>query len=345
MSLEKSQKIYSWKKELKEIFLISLIGIPWGFFMCGECGHLYYSMIVSASIWIVLWKGNDYLSYFMDIKYQWLKQPVHRLVLGIIGHTVLTTLAIVGIFYFYQFFMNISIGNMQSMILLGIGVTFIVTIILHSAQFLISWRQMAVESERMNKEVISAKYEALKNQVNPHFLFNSFNVLTNLVYEDQDTAAKFIKKLSDVYRYVLDSREKELVSLKEEMGFVESYIFLQKMRHNEGLNFKVEMPTSHNFGIAPLALQMLIENAIKHNIASEEFPLTISVKIKDDYLEIVNTLQKKNILKEDSSGVGISNIKARYKYLSNTPVEILQEKNQFIVRLPLINLKDADIDN
>jgi sensor histidine kinase YesM len=247
MSQDKSQKVYSWKKELKEIFLISLIGIPWGYFMCRECGHLLYSMIVSASIWIVLWKGNDYLSYYMDLKYQWLKHPVHRLVLGIIGHTVLTTLAIIGIFYFYQFFMNISIGNIQSLILIGIGVTFIMTIILQSVQFLISWRQLAVESERMNKEMISAKYEALKNQVNPHFLFNSFNVLTNLVYEDQDTAAKFIKKLSDVYRYVLDSREKELVSLKEEMNFVKSYIFLQKMRHNEGLNIEIDIPHAHTY--------------------------------------------------------------------------------------------------
>ncbi len=339
MSVSKSQIIYSWKKELKEIFLISLIGIPWGYLTCLECEHKSWAIMISSTVWVVLWKGNQYVSHLMDLKYQWIKQPVHRLVLGLVGHTAVTVISMLSVFYIYELILNITLQNAQTTILISIGATFVITLILQSREFLISWRQLAVNTEIINKEAISARYETLKNQVNPHFLFNSLNVLTNLVYEDQDLAAKFIKKLSEVYRYVLDSREKNMVTLKEELIFVDSYIFLQKLRHSEGLNIDIQVDLNSNIGVAPLALQMLLENAIKHNIVSEEEPLSISLKTESDYLIVTNNLQKKNIVVEENSGVGLSNIKARYHYLSDKAVEVLQQNQQFIVRLPLLDFK------
>lgn len=345
MSVLKNFAPGGWKKELKEIILISLFGIPWAFIWCRQCTEYTIAMTISATIWVVMWKGNQFVSCLIDLKYEWLKQPIHRLVIGLVGHTGFTAGAMYFILYFFHHVFNVNIGNANLSILIAIGITFLISLILHSRDFLISWRHLAIESERMKKEMISAKYEALKNQVNPHFLFNSFNVLTNLVFEDQNTAAKFIKKLSEVYRYVLDSREKEIVPLDEEIDFVKSYVFLQKIRHSEGLNVKLELPETTIFGIAPLALQMLIENAIKHNIVSEESPLSISVKIEGDFLLISNTLQKKNILDEDSSGIGIENIKSRYKYLSDKSVKVSQENDEFKVQIPLINLNNENTNN
>ena len=334
-----------WKKELKEIILIALFGIPWAFLWCRQCTDYSISIIISSTVWVVMWKGNSYVSCLIDLKYQWLKQPVHRLITGLIGHTIFTAVAMYCLYYFYHNLFDIRIGNVNKSILISIGITFLISLILHSREFLISWRQLAIESERMNKEIITAKYEALKNQVNPHFLFNSFNVLTNLVFEDQNLAAKFIKKLSEVYRYVLDSREKEIVPLNEEVDFVKSYIFLQKIRHSEGLNVNIEIPENTKYGIAPLALQMLMENAIKHNVVSEESPLNIDVKIEGGFLIVSNNIQKKNILKEDSSGVGIENIKARYNFLSDKSVMVSEVNDEYKVQIPLIDLNNAGINN
>ncbi len=330
------EKSFSWKKELKESALIALIGIPWGYMMCPNCEVKIYTFIISASIWVVLWKGNQLTGYYMDQWYDWLKQPVHRLVIGVLGHAAFTALAILGIYYFYNLFFDLYLGNLNFTLLIAIGVTFLVSAFLYGSEFLSAWKELAIDSERMKKEAITAKYESLKNQVNPHFLFNSFNVLTNLVYEDQDVAAKFIKKLSEVYRYVLEARNKELVSLTEELKFVEAYIFLQKIRHSDSLKFENKLGIVNGLKVAPMALQMLVENSIKHNIVAENQPLTIYMFSEGDYIYVSNALQKKNIIKEAGSGIGLANIRARYEFLSNVPVKVEEENNEFKVGLPII---------
>jgi LytS/YehU family sensor histidine kinase len=162
-----------------------------------------------------------------------------------------------------------------------------------------------------------------------------------LVYDDQDTAAKFIKQLSQVYRYVLESREKNLVSLSTELEFIDSYFFLQKMRFGESLNVKIDIPQDvQQCQVPPLAIQMLIENAIKHNIVSKNNALIIEVSIENGEKIIVkNNVQRKNILAEESSGIGLNNIIERYKYLSDQKVEI-EDGEMFLVKLPLIPLDE-----
>jgi LytS/YehU family sensor histidine kinase len=195
-------------------------------------------------------------------------------------------------------------------------------------------RQATLDAEVLQKESAIAKYESLKNQVSPHFLFNSFNALTNLVYEDQDKAAKFIKQLSEVYRYVLDTREKEVVPLREERKFLDAYLFLQQIRFGDKLNLTIELDDLKCL-VAPLVLQILVENAIKHNIVSEENPLQINIYAKDEFIVVENNLQQKSVIVNDSSGVGLDNIKKRYAFLSDRPVEILNDK-KFIVRIPIL---------
>jgi LytS/YehU family sensor histidine kinase len=171
--------------------------------------------------------------------------------------------------------------------------------------------------------------------VSPHFLFNSLNALTNLVYEDQEKAVKFIKQLSEVYRYVLDTRDKEVVSLTEELKFLESYLFLQRIRFGNKLRVTIDL--SGDPMLAPLALQMLIENAIKHNIISEADPLNIRIFSEDGYLTVENNLQKKSVLGERSSGVGLDNIRKRYEFLTDREVKVLETPVSFVVKLPLLN--------
>ncbi|MCX2742800.1 histidine kinase [Mangrovivirga sp. M17] len=329
---------FNLKKELFESFLIFLIGIPWGYLMCSTCENMIYPILISGVFWVTLWKGNQFLSAILDLKVSWVKAPLLRALTGVLGHSFITFILVTGIFKVVELF-GITISNYKLTVLISIGITLVMTLILYARKFLLSWRQAAIDSERMQKEIITAKFETLKNQVNPHFLFNSLNTLTNLVFENQNTAAKFIKKLSEVYRYVLEVKDKELVKLEEEMNFVRSYVFLQKIRHenalyiNENLNGLKE---SHNIMVPPLTLQLLIENAIKHNVLSSESPLNIDIYIKEERIFVENNLQIKNIIDENSTGVGLENIRSRYKYLSPDAIKINKDQNIFSVSLPLI---------
>jgi LytS/YehU family sensor histidine kinase len=170
-------------------------------------------------------------------------------------------------------------------------------------------------------------------------LFNSLNALTNLVYEDQDKAAKFIKQLSEVYRYVLDTREKELVTLREELDFVQSYLFLQQIRFDSNLKVNVNLSNVHG-KIAPLALQTLLENAIKHNIISVDNPLSIEVYEENGFICVINSLQKKTLVTENGTGLGLENIKSRYKFLTEKEVEVSEDNGKFSVKLPLIEMEE-----
>ena len=163
-------------------------------------------------------------------------------------------------------------------------------------------------------------------------------MLTSLVETDQQKAVKYIRKLSEVYRYVLDSRQKEVVPLPEELHFLDSYIYLQKIRHGEAIQVQNDIPLDPNLMVVPLALQMLLENAMKHNVALEEEPLQIHLYLEDDYLVVQNNLQERRIW-EESTGMGLSNIESRYSYLTNRKVQIHATAHDFIVKLPLLYFK------
>jgi LytS/YehU family sensor histidine kinase len=211
---------------------------------------------------------------------------------------------------------------------------------MHGKEFLENWRKAALDTEILRKESAVARYESLKSQVNPHFLFNSFNALTNLVYEDQDKAAKFIKQLSEVYRYVLVTHEKETVSIQEELRFVKSYLFLQEIRFGDNLKVKLDLDNAMG-NVAPLALQLLLENAIKHNIVSQENPLFVEMKVKDGFVWIENKLQRKSVLGENSPGMGLNNIRSRYSFLSNKEVIVNESEGKFSVGLPVVEIEEV----
>jgi LytS/YehU family sensor histidine kinase len=162
------------------------------------------------------------------------------------------------------------------------------------------------------------------------------NTLSGLVEQKPELATDFIKKLSDIYRYVLEQNDKELVSIKEEMKFVEDYVYLLKMRFGKGLIFNSRLNNNQNFQVAPLGIQMMVENAIKHNIISDDMPLKIEMEIEDGFVIVKNNIQNKNIINSGKEPLGLENLKKRYAYLSNAPVEVIELNSKFIVKLPII---------
>ena len=326
------------KKRISLFPWLVLGGVSMTLFVCQSCRSSaeYFFSVSALTIfcWTLMWFGNEYLHEYLDEKIDWTKHPVKRLIVGLVVMLVYTIPTIYVVMVVTEMFSNLNIGAISKTIYMSVGITLVITMVLTSRSFLFNWRQTAIDAEKFKRESTVAKFESLRNQVNPHFLFNSLNALTNLVYEDQDKAAKFIKQLSEVYRYLLDTRDKEIVPLEEEKKFLESYLFLQQIRFGEKLKLTVSLDDRPCM-VPPLVLQMLVENAIKHNVISEQAPLSIHIHTEEDFIVIENNLQKKDKMMEDSPGVGLDNIRKRYEFLTNKKVEVI-EREKFIVRLPMI---------
>ena len=204
-------------------------------------------------------------------------------------------------------------------------------------ELLRKWRDSLAENERFQKENVQTRLATLKSQVNPHFLFNSLNTLSGLIHEDPHKASAFLRKISGVYRHILEARDKDLITLGEELNIARDYMELIHVRFEGTVSIELQVePTAVKKQVVPLCLQMLMENAIKHNRASQDEPLVIHIRTVDDiWLEVENNLQARRTL-EVSTKVGLQNIKARFGYLSDRKVQIEESESRFIVRLPLI---------
>lgn len=207
--------------------------------------------------------------------------------------------------------------------------------------------QISQSNAQLLKANAETKYEVLKNQVNPHFLFNSLNTINSLIVTDQQAAVHFVNNMSDVFRYVLKSSDVDMVTVEEELQFLEAYIHMLKGRHGNKLEVHIEVQPAHlYYRLPPMALQILIENAVKHNVVSTSKPLHIHIFSHDDgQLTVSNNWQKRKIT-EPSTGLGLHNLNQRCKYLSNRDLVIQQTATQFSVTIPLMPVnKYANIDH
>ena len=214
--------------------------------------------------------------------------------------------------------------------------TFVVTLAFHAFYFYKAYAENKVKEQKVIAGTASAQFESLKNQIDPHFLFNSLNVLSSLIEENPDNAQRFTTSLSKIYRYVLEQKDKELVSVDEELAFAKTYMNLLKMRFENSISY--ELPPE--FGnpeakVVPLSLQLLLENTIKHNVASEQKPLHVKIYIENNYLIVENNLQKKEVL-QDRKGVGLQNIVNRYALISARKVLVDQTETAFKVKIPIL---------
>jgi LytS/YehU family sensor histidine kinase len=216
----------------------------------------------------------------------------------------------------------------------------IVASIIYATSFFRAWRFALRESERLKSEAMSLKYKVLQDQVNPHFLFNSLNVLGSLIDIDTEKAKTFTRELSMFYRDVLHLKDQELIEVDEEIDFVRKYIYLQHIRFGEAL--EVTLMAKENTGgkVIPLSLQALVENAIKHNEVSKAKPLKILITLNDSFQLIVeNNLQVKNAIGPGSQ-TGLKNLAGRYEFLTGKNVEIIKNEKYFRVVLPLIQVNE-----
>jgi LytS/YehU family sensor histidine kinase len=208
--------------------------------------------------------------------------------------------------------------------------------IYETVYFMDQLRQSVEEKEMLKRESLYAQLNALKTQVNPHFLFNNLNTLSSIIPENPKQAVDFVQQLSKVYRHILELKDEQSISLQTELDMLKAYGFLLKTRFGDNLEINIDVPEEKlQKQIVPLSLQLLMENAIKHNIVSASKPLKIDVYALNGNIVVTNNLQVKNQLNE-STGIGLENIQNRYKLLSDKQVEVKETKTEFTVSIPLI---------
>lgn len=299
----------------------------------------YYANMIFA---VILYMVNAYWIQFLIIKYDHQIYTQKRLLIGVSGNIILS---LAGIFV-SRLILKVGIGNMSVSDFLvnetlGQYKVSLLLAILISAIFYLAWyfkrrQENKVKEQKIIAGTASAKFDALKNQLDPHFLFNSLNVLTSLIEEDPQQAQKFTTSLSKVYRYVLEQKNKDLVTVDEELAFAETYVRLLKMRFEDSIVFDIpEKCSIAEAKIVPLSLQLLLENAVKHNVVTAVRPLRIRVYEEGGMLCVSNNLQEKQVIRK-SSGVGLRNIKERYQMLSSREVRIGKSVSEFTVKLPML---------
>jgi len=337
-------------KHLRNILIILVvsIGITFAFDFAygGSNIHIVnialntlYGVIIGSSISL-----SGVISQFIVRKFDIEANPVKAYVILLISIFLFITIDVIFIntlWYRYvlgapfeRIFTNTSV-IVSSIITIFVGLT--IFFIILSKTFMTKFIVSEKERQKAIQDSETAKFETLKFQINPHFLFNSLNSLSSLIHIDVNKADEFTNKLSKIYRYILDHQDDDLVTLKDEIGFVKEYAYLQSIRFDNNFSIElVDIGKYENMMIIPMSLQLILENVFKHNIISEAEKIVISIEIKDDYIIINNNKNRKKSA-EVSHNVGLANIIKRYELICDKKCTIQNSSNYFTVGIPLIS--------
>jgi len=303
---------------------------------------LKWNFIFTLMYSVVLYFANAIIFIQLDKYFEKNRFHIKRLVIGFLASFLISGLAIFflriveDVVFENKTFSEFLKSESPSNYIVALVITVIVSLFIHLIYFYKSYQENRVKQEKIIAGNASAQFESLKNQLDPHFLFNSLNVLSSLIEENPVNAQKFTTSLSKIYRYVLEQRDKELVSVAEELKFAKTYMNLLKMRFENSITFELpENFDNEDAKVVPLALQLLLENAIKHNVVSEQKPLHIKISIEGNQLIVENNLQKKETL-QTRKGVGLQNIVDRYAIITTRKVAIEETNDFFRIKLPIL---------
>ncbi len=309
--------------------------------------NLIDQIYLTVFFWIInvvvlIWFGNRAISKWLDKKLPW-DEFVSRRFFTHLALSGTYSMGIINLTYFlYRYFLTegnpdgyqFAIMNIYGLLFVLPGIS-----ILFGIYFLQQWKKSKLREEQLEKERIRSQLDALKTQLDPHFLFNNLNILSGLIGKDENAARSFLESFSEVYRYVLQFKKEELVPLEEEVAFLDSYLNLLNVRFGESLLVQKELQTDQNYHVLPQALQILIENVIKHNSLSPSDPLELEIRLEGDHVVIRNNIQEK-LGRVDSMGTGLANVKKRLQFFTDKELEVTDIESHFIVKLPLLKLDE-----
>lgn len=318
---------------LCEVYRYFHIGIEW-----------YYAAGTIFLVTLGAWESGRLLEPLFERLIQRRKNKIRTLGFFFLASTTLTTLITTGIVFLVSMVLHDhTVSETIVPLKLNLIYAWLASLLFHLLNaikyYFTKYKSKWMEAEELKRISAQTELQLVKNQINPHFLFNNLNVLSALVMKNTDEANRFIEEFSKVYRYILNNHDKELVDVKTELDYIRPYIFLLEKRFAEGLQISVDVPPDQErFYIIPASLQMLIENAIKHNVVSKSHPLHIRVQASEDMRIVVsNNLQLRQSV-DDSTRIGLNNIIKRYWLVSGREVVVQKNEASFTVTLPLLNL-------
>jgi two-component system LytT family sensor kinase len=343
------KKVYKFLLNLlRDLLILALIGNVLSIFTIPKelwnLETVLRNCMFSIAIGYPAWKGMFLITMILERRIPWLKMPIKRMIYQVVAMTLFSGLIIfIGFSIWLNMIEGLSFRDVMGFVLPSLKVVYIFMfgslVIGNAVLFFKNWKESAIQQEELKRAHLALQYQSLKDQVRPHFLFNSLSSLATLINTDTEKATLFVHKLSDVYRYVLEQRENELIPLKDDLKFMEDYIFLQKIRFGDNLQVENKVELDLNRMVIPLSLQMLVENAIKHNEISREHPLVIEITSTGKGHVIVKNNLQRRVVSEPSLGTGLENLRKQITYFSNDPMLVLEEADAFIVRMPSLTRK------
>ena len=324
--------------------LVALASYPFLFLIRGYSfeamtGYAFfeYSWMVFL-INLLLLQAHILKSKYLSKRYSWVDSLQSRFIAELILTSCFTFLIVTsGMLTLYEVIwqFEISAPIIIEYNIFALAFSLFLGFSINAEDIVTKWKTSILEKEKLEKETIKANLKAIQANISPHFLFNNFNALHALIDEDTEQAQLYLTKLSDVYRFILNRRNEELISLDEEIAFIKDYLFLLSIRFGNQVKYTLNVSDCNGAMIPPVTLQILVENAIKHNEASLENPLLISLNKEREYLSISNNIQPR-LGTPDGTGFGLHNIKERYAYLSDSSVLIEKTDDRFTVKIPLL---------
>lgn len=304
----------------------------------------YVALGTILSITLLVWEGSRLLEPWFKKSLNTGDFKIKSLILFFIAGSLFTTIITLGIVFFVSMVLhNYTVKQTFIPLKLNLIYAWLANLLFHLLNaikfYFTEYHTKWMEAEELKRISAQAELQLVKSQINPHFLFNNLNVLSALIMKNNDDANRFIEEFSKVYRYILTTHDKELVDVKTELSFIKPYIFLLQKRFSDGLEIAVDVPEAYEkFYVIPASLQMLIENAIKHNVVSKNKPLHIDVHINGNNTIVVkNNLQLRESV-DNSTKVGLTNIIKRYWLFCGQKVEVKNDDKAFSVTLPLLTL-------
>lgn len=337
------------RKEIITLFWVSLIVSMFFFFAFTSeksIESFVLTILISLLYTVVLGGGNGFLNSFLNKRFPWSEETTKRAVISIIS-IVIANIVLVYLCNYINFVLiqkastteEFFSGKYNLANWFTINIALLISAFLHAKGFMEELKKTSkkeVVEQKLIAKSANAQFESLKNQLDPHFLFNSLNVLSSLIDENPHQAQKFTASMSKIYRYVLEQKDKELVTVEDEMEFAKTYCDLLKTRFEDSVDFNFDVKKEdYRKYVVPLSLQLLLENCIKHNFATSSKPLVIRIFSEGDILCIENNLQVREQIKE-SSGIGLANIVQRYSLLTKRNVFIEKSEDYFKVKLPML---------
>ena len=300
------------------------------------------SFLYTIFIAFIVWEGNRYLLFSMRSYFDWYKKPVRKIIVLLFGISFYTLpVSILLLVGWYHVFIKTN-TNWQTVFTASLIIMICVIFITHVYETVFLVKESESEmlrGEQLERARVEAELEALKNQIDPHFIFNSLNTLSYLIAEKPDRAKQFNDSMADVYRYILQNKARDLVLLQEEINFLEDYFSMLKIRFEQAvqLQLNIDKRLFDQYLVPPISLQVLMENAIKHNEFSDDAPLTIKISFENDTLVFCNDLRKK-FLRKTSSKIGLKNLDERYKLTTGQTIGVAETDKIFRVVLPVLKI-------